>query len=181
VTDPLAALKVWAIEVDLGGKTYRIEPTPAAGWFVAILREDALPIVPGMMSVDDQVEIIDRLAFGEFGIEELTTAARDALETASGWRWWMADRMIRSAGQDWKVVSGQLIKRGIDLSTLPLGAVLNALYAMAVETLDTSKRSQFDFDLGRPPAGALSEEEREEEAAAMMMAAMQQAQTGSSS
>jgi hypothetical protein len=180
VTDALAALGTWPIEVELGGRTWTIPATPAAGWFIAILREDPLPIIPGMLGEEEQLDIVEALAFGLIDVDDITQASRDALEVASGWRWWAADRMIRSAGAEWKIVSGQLIRRGIDLEKLPLGAVLNALYAMSVEGLEGNKRTQFDFDLNRPPAGAMSEEEREEEAAAMMQAAMQEAGRGGS-
>ena len=175
MTDALAALGVWPIEVELAGRTWTIPATPAAGWFIAILREDPLPIVPGMLDEDAQLDIVEMLAFGLVDADDIAQASRDALEVASGWRWWAADRMIRSAGAEWKQVNGQLIRRGIDLQTLPLGAVLNALYAMAVEGRDEQKRTQFDFDLNRPPAGAMSEEEREEQAAAMFAEAFREA------
>jgi len=176
--DALAALKVWGVEIELGGKTYHIPPVPAAGWFVAILRGEPMPIVPGMVLDEEQADLIEDMALGLVDLDDVVDAEREALEIASGWRWWAADRMIRSAAHEWKIVSGQLIRRGVDLSTLPLGAVLNALYAMATETLDQQKRIAFELELNRPPAGSMSEEERERQAEEMFMEALRAHQGG---
>jgi len=90
----------------------------------------------------------------------LTLASRDALELASGWRWWEADRLIRSAGAQWKVVGGELALAGVDLDAQPLGAVLNTLYVLAARSLNEQQRQQLDFQISAPPP-ELEEEERE--------------------
>jgi hypothetical protein len=48
--DALAALRIWALDVELGGDTFTVPPLPASEWFLAILDEDTpLPLIPGLM------------------------------------------------------------------------------------------------------------------------------------
>lgn len=171
--DPLAALKCWAIKVYVGEYVFVIPPLPAAAWFVAILGEEPLPIL-SMLNEDDQQTLDDAFADGVIDLDELIEAQRDALELASGWRWWSADTMIRSAGAQWRQVGGAMARRGIDPGVLPLGAVLNALYALATEGRDDNERLKFDLELDRPPA-ELGEEEREQLAEDMFAAALAEA------
>lgn len=158
--DALAALRCWPIHVELAGREFTIPPVPAADWFIAILGEKPLPIVPGMLPKEQEEEVAELIVNGEVDLKDLTQAARDALEVASGWRWWEADRLIRSAGAQWKIIGGELTRTGVDLHTQPLGAVLGTLYVLAVRNLDEQKRQQVDFQISRPPA-ELAEEERE--------------------
>lgn len=171
--DPLAALKCWSIKVHVGEYVFTIPPVPAAAWFVAILGEEPLPIL-SLLPEAEQQQLDDAFAEGEIGFDELVEAQRDALEIASGWRWWSADLMIRSAGAQWRQVGGAMARRGIDPGVLPLGAVLNALYALATEGRDQNETLKFDMDLDRPPAD-LGEEEREQLAEDMFAAALAEA------
>lgn len=166
--DPLAALKCWPITVELGGREFTIPPLPAAEWFLAVLGEKPLPIVPGLLSPEDEEVVSDLIVFGRVGLQEVVAVSREALELASGWRWWEADRLIRSAGAQWKLLGGELTRYGVDLNVLPLGAVLNALYSMAVKGLNEQKRQALDFQISQPPA-ELAEEEREALAEQMFM------------
>lgn len=158
--DVLAALKCWPITFELAGLEFTIPPVPASEWFLAILGEKPLPIIPGMLPDDQEEEIADMITYGELGLREVVEASRDALEVASGWRWWEADRLIRSAAAQWKTVGGELTRAGVDLNDWPLGAVLNTLYTLAVRGLNEQQRQQLDFQISKPPAG-LSEEEHE--------------------
>ena len=83
--------------------------------------------------------------------------------------------MINSAGVEWRLIAGEMTKRGLDPATLPLGAWLNGLYAMATEKLDASERMAFNMRLDKAPVGAITKEEREEQAAQMWAAAMAEA------
>lgn len=158
--DPIAALKRSPVVVELGGREYTIPPIAAADWFVAILGGRPLPILPGLLADDEQEELSDALAFGEVGLDEVVAASRDALEVASGWRWWEADRLIRSAGEQWATIGGKLAQYGVDLTALPLGAALNVIWTLAQRGLNEQQRQQLAFQLSTPPAG-LDEAERE--------------------
>jgi hypothetical protein len=166
--DALAALKCWPVVVEVGGREYTIPAVPAAEWFLSILGDKPLPIVPGMLPTEQEDELADRIAYGDVELREVVQVSREALEVASGWRWWEADRLIRSAGEQWKVVGGKLAQAGVDLHREPLGAVLNTIYTLAVANLDEQARQKLDFQISQPPAG-LAEEDREALAEQMFM------------
>jgi len=149
-----AALSIWAIEVDLAGCTYTIPPLPATRWFLAVLDdEEPLPIVPGLLGPDDEEEILEALLGGRVGVDDLVRASRDVLATASGWNWWEADRLIRGAAAQWRHVGGELTVHGVDPGTASLGAVLGAIYALAVRNMTKEQRFTFDSQLSSPPVG----------------------------
>lgn len=167
--DALAALKVWALEVELAGQTFVVPARPAADWFLAILDEDTpLPLIPGMMDGHAEEEIIDMLLAGEIAPELIVTRSRELLTAAAGRPWWEADRLIRSSGAQWHIIGGELTRLGVDLHKEPLAAVLNAIYVICVKTMDEKERNKFDIDLRLPPVGVegVSTEEMYDERAA---------------
>lgn len=154
----LASLRVWAVEVELAGTVYRIPPRPAAEWMAAVLSGEPCPVVPGMLEPADQEDVIDALLEGRVKLADVEAANRDALSAASGWKWYEAERLIVSAGVEWRVVGGLLQGAGLDLSTCSLGAALSAMYAMAVTHMKKEDRFSFDAQLTAPPPGARATE-----------------------
>lgn len=152
----LASLRVWAVEVDLGGRTYRVPPLPASEWFAAVLSNEGAPVIPGLLEPEDQEYVIDALLEGTLTKDQLETANREALAAASGWKWWEAERLIVSAGVQWKIIGGLLQAGGIDMTTTSLGGVLSAMYAMAVTHMKPDDRFAFDSQISAPPRGAKS-------------------------
>lgn len=151
--DALAALRIWAIDVDLGGTTLTIPPRSARDWFEAILREDPLPIVPGLMGDGDQQVVEDLLLAGSVDLEEIVARSRDALQVAAGRPWWQADRLIRSAADQWTIIGGELTRLGVDLEKVSLAAALNTIYVVCVRTMTEEERNSFDIQLRTPPTG----------------------------
>jgi hypothetical protein len=179
--DALAALKVWALDVDLGGETFTVPPLPAVGWFVAILEEGApMPLIPGLMDDDAEERITDMLLAGEIDPQDIVTRSRELLTAAAGRPWWEADRLIRSAAESWQIIGGELTRLGVDLNAVSLAAALNAIYVICVRTMDEKERNKFDIDLRLPPIGVegvKTEEMYDEKAAsAAFMALMGGAQ-----
>jgi hypothetical protein len=174
--DALAALKVWALEVELAGETFVVPPRPAADWFVAILDEDTpLPLIPGMMDSQAEDIISDLLIDGRVTPEEIITRSRELLTAAAGRPWWEADRLIRSAGAEWHIIGGELTRLSVDLNRVPLAAALNAIYVICVKTMDEKERNKFDIDLRLPPVGVegvTTEEMYDEQAASAAFAAL---------
>ncbi len=162
--DALAALRIWALDVELGGETFVVPARPAADWFVAILDEDVpLPLIPGLMDAAAEEQITDMLLNGGTTTDEIVTRSRELLTAAAGRPWWEADRLIRSSGESWHIIGGELTRLGVDL-----GAALNAIYVVCVRTMDEKERNKFDIDLRLPPIGVegVSTEEMYDEAAA---------------
>jgi hypothetical protein len=174
--DALAALKIWAMDVDLGGETFEVPALPAADWFVAILNEDTpLPLIPGMMSGEAEERITDMLLTGVIDVQDIVTRSRELLAAAAGRSWWEADRLIRSAAGSWQIIGGELTRLGVDLSKVSLAAALNAIYVVCVRTMDEKERNKFDIDLRLPPIGVegvTTEEMYDEQAATAAFAAL---------
>lgn len=180
-TDALAALRVWAIDVELAGETFVVPPRPASDWFVAILDEDTpLPLIPGLMEGDAEERITDLLLDGAINAEDIVRRSRELLTEAAGRPWWEADRLIRSAGASWHIIGGELTRLGVDLDRVSLAAALNAIYVICVRTMDEKERNRFDIDLRVPPIGVegVTTEEMYDQRAAeeAFMALMGQAQ-----
>jgi hypothetical protein len=152
--DALAALKIWAIDVDLGGDTFTVPPLPATSWFLAILDEDTpLPLIPGLLAKEDEECMLDLLLDGTIDTDEIVRRSRELLTEAAGRPWWEADRLIRSSGASWHIIGGELTRLGVDLGAVSLAAALNAIYVICVRTMDEKERNKFDIDLRLPPIG----------------------------
>lgn len=175
--DPLAALKLWPVIVEIGDREYTIPAAPAADWIVAVLRTDTPFPLLSLLEPDDYEELKDHaLIEQDVPMEEVARVSEAALEVASGWKWWTAQLLIMSAAQEWRIIGGEMTKRGLDPRTLPLGAWLNGIYAMATERLDANERAAFDMRLDRPPvSAAVPPEQRAEWAAESFMAAIAEA------
>lgn len=157
--DPLAALRPADIEVELGGWLYVITARPAADWMVALMKGPAA-IVPGMLASDDRAELLRDFLRGRVTQEEMSEAAHDVLEAASGRRWWEAERLVVSAmqGDSWPVVHGELVLRGVDLEKISLGALWNALYSLVIQNTEEAKRPKIEFEISKPPPGVSADE-----------------------
>lgn len=153
-TDALASLRIWALDVELGGETFVVPARPAVDWFVAILDEDVpMPLIPGMMGPAAEDRIGEMLLDGDIDVDLITTRSREVLTAAAGRSWWEADRLIRSSAASWHIIGGELTRLGVDLGTVSLGAALNAIYVVCVRTMDEKERNKFDIDLRLPPIG----------------------------
>lgn len=152
--DALAALRIWALDVDLGGETFTVPPRPAVEWFLAILDEDTpLPLIPGLMEDGAEERVVDLLLDGQITAEDIARRSRELLTAAAGRPWWEADRLIRSSGASWHIIGGELTRLGVDLNAVSLAAALNAIYVVCVRTMDERERNKFDIDLRLPPIG----------------------------
>jgi hypothetical protein len=175
-TDALAALKIWALEVELGDEVFTVPPSPASAWFLAILDEDAvLPLVPGMMDAEAEERIGEMLLDESIDVDLLVTRSRELLTAAAGRSWWEADRLIRSSAASWHIIGGELTRLGVDLDKVSLAAALNAIYVICVRTMDEKERNKFDIDLRLPPIGVegvKTEEMYDQQAAEAAFAAL---------
>lgn len=175
--DPLAGLRLWAITVEIGGREFVIPPRPAADWIAAVLTEEEIFPVMSLLNDSDYEDVKDLVLIdGAADLNDVIEASQDALEAVAGWPWWTAEILIRSAAAEWRLIFGEMTKRGLDPSRLPLGAWLSGLYAMATENLDETKRMAFDMKIDRPPAGSgIAKEDQERWAAEAFAAAIQEA------
>lgn len=166
--DFVAALRCWPVEIQFGDDVYTIPALPASVWIPA-MTGDALDIIPGLLSPADEEFLSTALVLGDIADDELVTVVRDAIEAASGYRWWEAERLVGAlAANPW--LTGRLIADGFDFERRSLGALCVAVYATIMAGQDEAGRKKFDFDLSAPPVEVLRDDPETE--AAMFMAAL---------
>lgn len=153
--DATASLRVWAVTVDIAGRSYRIPPRPAAAWLGAIASTNLARIVPGMIEdVEAGEDLLDALLAGEVPVAEWQNAAHDAIATVTGMKWWTASRLTYYLLDSWSVLGGAVLARGLDPSVAPVGAVLTLTYRILLENCkDESERRKLDLELDKPPTG----------------------------
>src|SRR5690606_830197 len=82
--DPIASMRIWAVEVDVNAHTLRIPPTCAADWMPCLMRMDVM----GVLDLIEGVDTDDLLINGEVSANQLRDAAVKLLESASGRSAW---------------------------------------------------------------------------------------------
>lgn len=153
-----------AVRVVLGGEQYRIPALPAADWMVVMLDKDLADIVPGMLEGDLDA-LWDRVFDGEVTTAQCEQAAKDALSAVAGTPWWVAVKLVHSAAADPAVI-GELRSSGADLTTLPLGAVLAALYRIYTRDREPKEVAKVDAEIAKLPPGVSAVTARYDAAAA---------------
>lgn len=154
-TDAAATLQPCEIDVTLAGQVFTIPRLPAADWLAAIVGPPGA-LLPGLLSHEDQRVIYRLILDGELDPEEINAAWRDVLAAASGRSWWSASRLCSAASdQDaWPMVHGRLMKYGVDLRRVSIGALCNAIFFMIMDnSKDEEERSKARFELELPPPG----------------------------
>lgn len=179
--DISASLWPVGVEVQLGQWIYEIPPEPAAIWIKAMVDPDGAAIVPGLLEPADQRLVYRDFVMGRIERAEFSAGWRLAVGLATGRPWWEAARLALSAthSDNWPVVHGKLMQRGVDLEKVSIGGFCNIVHVMALEACkDASERSQFLFDLQTPPPEVTPEEAHTAtDAPADFLAAMAQFQS----
>lgn len=142
--DPAASMRCWAVELELGGRVFNIPALPAVDWWPVVSEFNLTGILDFIVSTpDDPDNLDDLLLSGAFTTEELTEVLTDAFEEVAG-RSLHASYVIASvAGTSWSVVNGALAMAGFRWDQQPLGAALDALYAVIVSRLDKDPLDKF--------------------------------------
>lgn len=153
-----------AVRVVLGGEQYRIPALPAADWMIVMLDRVWSDIVPGMLEGDSDA-LFDRILFGEVTSAECEEAAKQALSAVAGTPWWVAVKLVHAAAAQ-PAVMGELRSSGADVTTLPLGAVLAALYRIYTRDREPKEVAKVDAELDKLPPGVSAVARYNETAAA---------------
>lgn len=159
--DGAATLRVWSVDVDVGGNTYTIPARPASEWLLAVATGSNLDVVPGLL--EDPAALDDALAAGDLAADCMN-AARAAITAAAGCPWWTAARLARAVGDTW--IGGELTLKGVDPARMSFGAYLAAVYRLATRYLDEAKKARLDAELDQPPMDLPVEQWWDEDAAA---------------
>jgi len=164
--DPAPSLRLWAVTVDLAGRQWRIPPLGAGVWLGAIGGTYS-QIVPGLLELggDEQDALLDLMLAGQLRAEECHAAARDAIATVTGMKWWAAARLTSYLMQEWGTLGGEVLRR-VDLERHSVGAVLTVVYRTLLENCKGEpERQKLDFELTKVPPGVDVEEMIDRQAA----------------
>ena len=175
-----ASLWPTAVRVQLGDWEYEIPPEPASVWITAIAATDGGAIIPGLLEPEDQRLVWRDFVMGRLGPDEVDNAWREVVTVAAGRPWWEACRLVLSATakENWSIIHGKLVSRGVDLEVFSLGGFCNVVHLMALQACaDDAARSAYEFELSTPPPGVDADEAHDATGAAGdFLAAMQQFQ-----
>lgn len=165
--DPLASLRPWGFMVDLGGREYEIQPRTGAQWLEVLLPNplELGDILPGMLGEAEQEELEEALMAGTVSESDIREACYEVIALASGREWWWTLTLVQSATTVWLQIYGQLVAQGVRFDSLPLGAVLDAMYATIASRMSKEQLLSFNSELSKPPAGYAPELSREDEEA----------------
>lgn len=156
--DPVASLRCWAVEIELGSRTFEVPALPAADWFPILLSGDLSAVLDLIVSTPDD-PLAELLLSGEMSVSDLTQALTDAVEEVAGRSWWASYVIAGVARHHWAELNGNLARRGFRWDAQPLGAALDALYALLCESITEQARlDEFRALLDRPPGKPDSEQ-----------------------
>lgn len=142
--EPLASMRCWAIELELGGRTYEVPALPAVDWWPVLVSADLGKILDFVESTpEDPFNLDDLLLDGAFTAEELTTALTDALEETAGRSFHAAFVLATVATSQWAAINGTLAQTGFRWDEQPLGAALDAVYAVVTSRLNEEALKKF--------------------------------------
>lgn len=153
--DPLASLRAWGTVVELGGREYPLRAALAVEWLPILMIDpmDLSAIIPGMVEGDLAGDLEDALIRGDVSLDEIEQVCRDVITMAAGREWWWACNLLASVAGAWMVIFGNLVAKGMDVSRMPLGALLDAMYAECAARMDKDHLRDFERQLNTPPIG----------------------------
>jgi len=176
-----SALSTEPVSVNIGRYRFTLEEALADRWILAITDEDIVTeILPGLLPEGETDRFYDLLTSDRVGRNDLDRAVRDAINTASGMKWWEAQALIFMAEHGDGEFYGRLLLRGIDATRMTLGAWCAACLALALEGQDDKTRLKFTTRLKAPPAGVGDEDMEDEGMSFESMVRMAQSTPGMS-
>lgn len=134
--DPLASMRCWAIEIELGGRTYEVPALPAADWWPVLSAMDPhqiLDMIPSTLGDPDDLDA--QLLDGRLAESELTPALIEAIEEVTGRSLHVVLVLTVVANSEWPAVGGALAREGFRWDRAPIGAALDAVYAIILDCL----------------------------------------------
>lgn len=142
--DPLASMRCWAIELELGGRTYDVPALPAVDWWPVLISADLSMILDFVTSTpEDLFNLDDLLLEGVFNSAELTEVLMDAIEEAAGRSFHAAFVLATVARSQWSAINGAMVQGGFRWDEQPLGAALDGIYAVVTSRLNEEALKKF--------------------------------------
>jgi hypothetical protein len=151
-TDPAASMRVWAVELNLAGRTFEIPPLPAADW-LPLLMEGEISAVLDLIEDPDPLD--EMILSGQAEPADLSASVTMAVEQVAGRSVHQALTLARVAHMEWAVVGGELARLGVRWDEIPLGAALDAIHSTVLAHLKPEGQEKFRalLDNEDAPAG----------------------------
>lgn len=137
--DPVASLRIWAVEATLGGRLLRIPPLPAADWLPVIMAGN-------VMQAKDLLEdfrLAECLLAGEFTVAQLRDVLTELIEEATGRTVVAAFAIAGAAAGRWDAIGADVARVGVRFDQISIAAGLDALYASVLRHMDEKTQAQF--------------------------------------
>lgn len=142
--DPLASMRCWAVDIELGGRTFEVPALPAVDWWPVLASGDLGQILDFVVSTpDDPMNLDDLLLSGELTTGALTEALLDAIEATTGRTFHASFVIATVASSQWATLNGALARRGFRWDEQPLAAALDALYIEITDRLEKENLDKF--------------------------------------
>lgn len=138
--DPLASMRCWEITVELGGREFDIPALPAVDWWPVLVDSGPAAVVDLLKS---DADLDAMLLDGRITSADLTEVISDVIEEATGRTYHAAFVLATVASSSWPVIGGQLAQSGFQWDRQPIGAALDAIYAIVVGSLEEKNRDKF--------------------------------------
>lgn len=137
--DPAASLRIWAVEFELGGRTFEVPALPAADWLPLLLEGDPLAV----LDLGDLGEIDEMILGEEITSEELGQAMTLVIEQATGRSFHAALVLAQVAKMQWPIIGGDLARRGMRFDQVSIGAALDAIHVTILGLLKPEAAEKF--------------------------------------
>lgn len=145
--DPIASMRIWAVEVDLGPYVAKIPPTCAADWLPTLMRMDVM----GVLDLVEGVDVTDALIEGEITSVQARDAAVKLLESAAGRTCWTTMALVSLATRYWGSIGADLMRVSVKFDQISLGAALDAIYGSLCKGMDEKGIRRLNVTLERAP------------------------------
>jgi hypothetical protein len=136
--DPLASMRCWAITVELGGREFDIPALPAVDWWPVLLDASPFGLVDILKSTEG-ADLDTMLLDGTVTHAEMSQVLMDAIGEATGRTFHASFVLATVAAMHWPVVGGQLSRDGFRWDVSSIGAALDAVYSVIVESFPGDK------------------------------------------
>lgn len=133
-------MRCWAVGVELAGREYDIPALPAADWWPVLIKGDPLTVLD---IVESSSDLDPLLLDGTLSGQDLAETLIEAIEEATGRSFHAAFVLATVADTAWASVGGALAQAGFRWDVQPIGAALDAIYAVVVSAMEKDDREKF--------------------------------------
>lgn len=144
--DPAASLRIWAVEVTVGGRLLRVPPLPAADWLPPVMTTNPLAV----LELVEDFDLAEVLLDGAVSVDELREGLVEIVEAAAGRTAMAAFAIAGAAAARWDVIGADLARVGLRFTEISIGAALDAIYGSLCRHMEEKALVEFNRMLDTP-------------------------------